>query len=201
MTQIQVNLAETYATYRSRIRSAARGLWVGALDYDQFYDDLWAITIPGGITAAWYEGAAECGILPSELTAEEKQAMGTFIWQQQQHIDSFATFIMDNSKARGGKLSHVMGRVETWANRYNEAKHLAMGMACGDQKLVWQLGPTKVHCGTCLKMNGKVKRASQWDRAGVRPQSPELECGGWRCLCTLNPTDAPMSMGPLPRMP
>lgn len=62
------------------------------------------------------------------------------------------------------------------------------------------------NCGSCSKLAGKVKRASQWRAAGLGPQSgpmhvlpnPALECGGYECKCSLMPTTEPMSKGRLP---
>lgn len=54
----------------------------------------------------------------------------------------------------------------------------------------WQYGDTE-HCTDCLALNDVVLTASEWRRIGIRPQSPDLECGGWRCKCRFVPTDEP----------
>ena len=57
------------------------------------------------------------------------------------------------------------------------------------------------NCSTCLRLDGKVKRASEWEAANLHPQSPpneKLLCRGWRCACVLEPTTEPLSRGPLP---
>lgn len=56
---------------------------------------------------------------------------------------------------------------------------------------VWRLGNTVRHCADCLRLNGQVHTADEWRRAGIRPQSPDLECGGWNCDCRLEVTDKP----------
>lgn len=188
------------ANYYNAIRSAVRGLWVGALDFDQFFQALES-AIRLGVPQAWYEGAKECGITPAELTPEERLAMQAAIWDEYNYIGGFASAIEAGSKGNGGKLGPLMTRAKLWVNRYKDITNRAKTMACGDQKLVWVLGKTEQHCSSCLKLTDKVKRASQWERAGIRPQHPDLECGGWRCDCSLEPTDAPMSMGPLPSIP
>ena len=58
-----------------------------------------------------------------------------------------------------------------------------------DPTYLWMLGPTKDHCSDCGGLAGQTKTASEWARAGIRPQSPDLECGGWNCLCQLVEVD------------
>jgi len=187
------------ANYRNGIRGTIRALWGGVWSYDQFYDGL-STAIDMGITTAWYEGAAECGIMPADLTPEEKAAMRQAIFHETNYITRLAADVEAGSKANGGKLAPLMARAETWINRYNDIVNRAKLMACEDQKLAWRLGPTRDHCVDCSRLNGRVKRASQWERYDIRPQSPLLACGGWRCLCMLEVTDEPSSKGPLPRL-
>ncbi len=87
-----------------------------------------------------------------------------------------------------------------WVNRYSEARNQARAMACADAKFAWRLGNTD-HCSTCLKMANKVKRASQWAKADVRPQHPSLACKGFKCQCEFRKTDDPLSRGRIPSMP
>ncbi len=98
-------------------------------------------------------------------------------------------------------LRAASSRLPMWINRYRDVVNTAKLMAGEDVKLVWRIGPTKEHCRSCSRLNGKVKRKSQWIASGIRPQSPQLECHGFNCLCTLNPTSEPASRGPLPRIP
>jgi hypothetical protein len=98
------------------------------------------------------------------------------------------------------RLRTASSRLPMWINRYTEVVNTAKTMACANQKLMWTLGPTE-HCSSCLKLEGKVKRGKFWQESGVLPQSRQLECGGFRCQCSLQPTDAPLSRGSLPRLP
>ena len=58
---------------------------------------------------------------------------------------------------------------------------------------VWRRGATKKPCRDCLALDGQVHTAAEWRSAGIEPQSPDLACGGWECLCKLFPTDLPSS--------
>lgn len=188
--------------YRSGIRSAIRGLWMAALDYNQFTEGMLSV-IHRGIPAAWYEGAAECGILPADLSPEEKTALRQAIFHEENYIGRLAIDIEAGSKANGGLLRPLMARGQVWVNRYEEVRQKAMVMACADLKTRWTLGAAE-HCSSCVKLSGKIKRNSYWRRVGILPRvpaAPYLECQGYNCQCTLEPTDEPLSKGPLPRLP
>ena len=100
----------------------------------------------------------------------------------------------------GGKLQKVFARIELWVNRWEDVYNQALLMGRENPKLKWVVGPTE-HCTTCLKLNGKVKRASTWEASGWRPQSRDLACGGWKCQCRLVPTTEPLTKGRLPTTP
>lgn len=188
--------------YRAAIRSAVRGLWTGEFDYEQFYDAM-LVAIRMHLPRAWHEGARQCGVLPGELTQEERKALEQATLYETQWINRFATAIEEGNKANGGKLTPLFRRAEVWIGRWQGVRSRAMAMACADRKLKWTLGAAE-HCSSCLKLNGKIKRASFWNERGILPRvhnAPYLECGGWRCQCTLVPTDEPASKGPLPNLP
>ena len=163
--------------------------------------------IHSGITTAWYEGAAACGISPADLSPEEKTALRQAIFHETNYIGRLAQVVEAGSKANSGKLGPLMALTPPWINRYQDIVNRAKVAACADKKLRWTLHgahPTKDPCSTCVRLDGKVKRASYWKRVGVQPQSPpnpSLECLGWLCGCSFAVTDEPLSRGPLPRLP
>lgn len=188
------------SNYRAVLRSAVRGLWSGAIDAAQF-DENMRLAISRYLTEAFAAGAKECGIRMDELTIDEQIALGDILTAETAFVAGFATDIETVSRANDGKLTPLFTRLEMWVNRYNDVKNRAKILTCKDVKLEWVYGDTQ-HCNTCLALHGKVKRASQWQASGIQPQSPPndmLECGGWRCQCTLQQTDKPVSKGPLPR--
>jgi len=190
-------------SYGTGIRSAVRGLWYGVFDYDQFFSSMMS-TIRAGLTRAWYDGAREMGILPSELSPEERLALEQAIQSEYSHLNDFASDIEAHSKANRVKIAPLLKRADLWINRWTDVNNQAKLMAGGDKKLKWVLGATEEHCKTCAAMHGKIKRASYWRDHGPHPQQPvndTIECKGWKCLCTLEPTDEPQSKGPLPRWP
>jgi hypothetical protein len=161
-------------------------------------------TIERGLTLAYHEGAQQCGIATDELTIDEIKDLRFNVLEQVNYLAGFADDIELNSKKNGGKLAPLLTRAQLWVNRYNSVRNQAQVSACKDKKLMWQLGATEQHCRTCFALNGKVKRASVWKRAGVRPQNapnPLLECEGWKCDCSYVTTDLPITRGPLPSLP
>lgn len=185
--------------YRLGIRAAFRGLWSGAFDFFDFYAAM-DTTIQRGFSQAWREGALRCGIDFDELSRDELNALRSEIVRETQFIDGVAGFIEANSRDNGGKLSVVMQRAELWIQAYDRVANRAQSMACKDQKLKWVLNPAE-HCSSCLKLEGKVKRASFWTERGVYPKAwDKLDCKQG-CKCDLVPTTEPLSRGPLPNLP
>lgn len=182
------------SSYQAGLRSALRGFWKGTLTQGQFTDAMES-AIQRGLTQAWIDGAKQCGVKQDELTDKELGALTEAIKSEFSHVGDLAGYVEEQEK-----LTTLFGRLNLWTNRYMDIQNRAKVMACADKKLEWRLGATEHHCKTCPKLHGKVKRGSQWQASGLRPQSPPnpcLECGGWRCLCSLQVTDKSVSRGSL----
>lgn len=175
----------TEATFRTGLRNAIRGLWQPTITRAQFESTVRSL-LSKELTNAWLEGAASCGIAEDELTGQEGRALLDFIKDQQGYLPDFAAYIVENNRKKDGKILDLFERGKLWLNRYGDARNRGMQMACSDQKLEWILGPTEQHCPDCSKYSGKVYRGSTW--GNIRPQSSNLSCHGFRCLCRLEPT-------------
>ena len=175
-----------------------RGLWSGAFTLADFAEQMEA-TIHRGLTAAWYAGAAECGITPEDLSEEEREELAYRIELENGFVEDFGLAIREADKAAGGLLRPLMSRAELWVNRWDAIETRAKAMACGNQKARWELGPTE-HCRDCAHMAGRVYRYSTWEKYGILPRSPLLECGGFRCQCELVDTDEPATRGRPPQL-
>ena len=189
------------ARYRQALRAQVRGLWTGVLSEGQFANGMFT-AVDGGLTRAWNAGLKDVGILPGEQTPEELAEMFRLILAEVGRIPGLSAHVSRNSKANGGKLFPLFDRVELWVNRMLDIRNRAKVMAGANKKLQWRIDPAKDNCSTCLKLNNKVKRASAWEKSGIKPQNPpnpDLECEGWRCGCSWHVTDLPLSKGPLPR--
>ena len=200
---MNLSLNDAYGEYLRSLRAVARGLWKGILSWDQAYDAMY-IAVRNGITRGWYEGLKEAGIQPSEMSPAEDLALKQMVFSEINRIGNFLDWCTTHSEANGWKWASCDARAKMWALRARDARNSALTMARTDPKLIWRLGHTEKHCGTCSKLNGKVKRASYWTKLDLRPQNPPnplLECGGYNCGCRLDPTDEPLSKGTLGNLP
>lgn len=145
----------------------------------------------------------ECGVRPDERTPEEDTRLRGFLNNQMSFTFNLAEFVEANTQAEGGLLRTSLKRLPPWVNRYNEVKAIATMMACADTKYLWVLGFAE-HCKTCLKLAGRVMRASRWAELDVHPQDTrpgKLACRGFKCKCRFVETDKRATPGRLPRLP
>jgi len=188
------------------IRASIRGLWSGKIDQFSFIDSM-VVTLDRNLRRAWDEGLAQAGIAPGEMSDAEQDALMALINGQFQYLPPFSQVIVNSSKANGGKLGPLLQRGELWLGRYDEAVVRAKTMASGNKKMRWTLHGhhvTKKPCSSCLRLNGKVKRANFWHEKGILPRVAGcwwLICKGYRCGCDLIETNEPLSKGPLPSLP
>jgi len=182
-------IIKTVAYYRRALRRAVLDFYRAEIDAFEFIGDMIRL-IKEQFTRAWNEGAREVGKEPKDMTEEDAELLQERIDQEQEFILGYASDIETAAAART-PIAPLYNRVELWVNRYNEVKAEAMIHFGKRVKLEWQLGETEDHCATCLKLNGTVAFAFEWEQSGVRPQSapnPVLECGGWNCDCRLEVT-------------
>jgi hypothetical protein len=197
------------ATYRRSLREPVRALWSGVFDRGQFNATMLS-AIDIGLRQAWDQGARTVGIAPDEKTFDDFLNLEEAIIKERSFISSLQAYIEANRRElqpRGevrASLARVYSRVELWVKRWLDVFNQGALSGTIDPKLLWTYDPRKENCTTCAKLNGKVKRKSVWQTAGVRPQNAPnrmLDCEGWECGCTLTPTDLPASKGRLPKLP
>ena len=186
-------------SYRRAIRSNVRALWKSFWTVSEFNNAMQS-TILRGLEQAWDEGARECGIGPGERSQEEQAELIGFVNSALTFVEQFGGSVEAGSQAAGEKLAPHMQRAEIWVNRYNEVRAQAKVTSCADRKFTWKLGRTEEHCVDCLNLDGRTHRGSIWSKHRIRPQSRRLSCGGWRCDCTLNQTDAKANPGRPPNL-
>ena len=180
---------KTLEAYKRQLWGAVLDLYRGEIGVSEF-EDRWAGSIEEQLNRAWREGARDVEIDPKEFEEEDTAEIEAIIVNEFGYVSGLAAEVVQAAKDESG-FEGFRSRVDTWANRYNDIVNRARVWFGGRQKLEWIYGDTE-HCATCLALNGIVAWASEWELADVRPQSPEnimLECGGWKCQCTLSPTD------------
>ena len=185
---------KTEDAYYRQIWNRTLELYRGEIDAGDFVGAM-AEIIQEQLTKAFREALRDNELDP-DLVNEDgegfKDELEDMILNEFDFVDGFAADIQQAAKDDAG-FEQFQTRAGMWANRYNDAYNQAQ-VIIGEQygiNLEWVYGEAE-HCETCLSLNGIVARASVWDELGVKPQQPPndiLECGGWNCKCSLQPTD------------
>lgn len=174
-------------------------LWSACLDYFRTGDlsgflDVFIEEIRNQLTRAFNQGARDVGVDPNEFTQVDLDHLESWISSEYNYVLNLAQAIQD-LRTTNATLDEfrtaIRWRISLWANRFNEVVNEARVYFGGRVRLVWQLGPSEEHCVTCSALDGIVAFAEEWDQSRVRPQHPpndHLECGGWRCACSLQMT-------------
>lgn len=140
--------------------------------------------------AVYIASLEDCGVPEEDMTGEDDDAISGWVTDQKGYVSDFAQAVID---ARGDDLAAeaVRGRVDTWAASARALATLACMSAKQNQAVTWKYGETEAHCSTCASLNGKRHRMSWFIERDYIPQQPgaAMECGGWRCLCTLTDSE------------
>ena len=183
------------ADYMDRtISGLVRDLYDGDISKSDFEDSMSEL-IEKQFKRAFNEAMKENG---SEWTDAIDAKYQERVTNQYQYIEKFADDILAGKDAETG-YGQFTSRAELWANQYdstvNEAKLIT---GAKDDRYKWVMGATEEHCTTCASLDGVVATAEQWEASGFHPQQPPndaLTCGGWRCDCSLELTDEPVTEG------
>jgi len=195
-----------------------RQLWSYSLEFfrgeisDGEFEQSFIAAIENQLTRAWNEGADEVGVSIEDMTEEDLGILQGLITDEIGYLTGLgvdiidakdATVGMDEKEALDAFRTSFRSRIDIWASKYDEMVNKSKIHFGGKTRLVWRLGATEEHCETCQALNGIVAFASEWDSSGVTPGesgSSVLACGGWRCDCSLEPTDARRSPDALSRI-
>lgn len=129
----------------------------------------------------------------AQLTPEEWQLINENIQLGHDSVYSFADDIANGRytlSEEKPKPASLVERAILWAGTALGLYHLGMMFREDDPYLQFVMGPTE-HCRDCLRLSGQVHRASAWRNSPLGPQSPNLECRGHRCQCSLVPAEGP----------
>lgn len=194
-TYITNGAYKTEATYQRQAWRSIRELYNSEIDEFAFIDDFVGY-IDNQFGRAWRAGARDVGINPNQFTDDDQSAFNAIVLAEREFILSLAEDIV-NARMNNASIEQFRQRADMWANRYNDVVNQARVHFGGRQYLEWVVGPTE-HCETCATLNGIVATADEWAASGWRPQGRELECGGWRCQCSLVLTDKAPTEGGIP---
>jgi hypothetical protein len=191
--------ASSEDTYRRSLSENVRALWkghMGLYEFVQAYDS----AVTRGLTRAAYEGIAEFGLSPTDMTDEERSKLRSIINKELTYVWSFGQKIVVSQQVSGGKLSPLLDRVSLWVNRYVEVYELFKSFAAKDKKLKWIVNPQKEHCVDCLRLEGRIYRGSIWAKYEISPRSFNLNCSGLKCGCSFVATNDKVTPGRPPKL-
>lgn len=116
-------------------------------------------------------------------------ASGRYSEQTQEGPDGVTEVIQ--TAATG--IALLTARMTLWSVSLAGVYAIAQLYREGSRKYMWRLGGTIEHCSDCARLDGQVHSQFVWRLSPWRPQGRNLECGGWRCDCSLIevPDDTP----------
>ncbi len=193
---------KTLGYFQSTLERLVKTLYGGLIDEMQFVT-IAGDLLEGQLREAWREGMWANGLeMGMYMTPELNTMLYDIINGEKSHLVDFGDAILE-ARAAGTPVDGLLTRADLWTARYQDVVNQAtLVTAEPKDKLEWIYGDT-VHCSTCEALNGIVATAAEWAESGLHPQQPEnplLECGGWRCQCTLEPTDKRHTRGALDRL-
>ena len=181
---------KTYDYFLARIEGLVRGVYSGNVAGD--FIDIFANLISGQLrdayTRAWID-EGNTGALPDYLEASYQETVA----KQYSFVDQFYRAIVD-ARVDKTSIEPLLSRAQLWAQRWTESYNEAVRLITldGGDNMIWELGATEQHCPECAFLNGKIMSAKEWNLIGIKPQNApnkKLTCGGWKCDCSLSPTD------------
>jgi len=182
---------KSYDYYLANIQGLVNGVYSNYIG-GEFIDSM-ANLISGQLLDAYQQAIADQGFTDFFLPDYLQESLDALILSQYNYVDQFFRDIVD-ARIDGTPVAPLLARAELWAQRwkeaYNEATRLMTIKNGGN--LEWQEGDTEDKCSTCLALDGIVAWASEWSALNVKPQNApnnKIECGGWKCGCSLTPTD------------
>lgn len=182
---------KTYDYFLQTVERLVQSVYRGDLGGE--FIDVMASLIQGQLTQAYtqaWSDEGEGGDLPSYLST----SLEDMILNQYDFVDQYFRDIV-TARLDETPIDPLLARAALWANRYNEAYNEALLLIRAEmgENLEWVYGDDiQEHCPECEALNGIVARASEWQSLNVHPQgapNDKISCGGWRCGCTLLPTD------------
>jgi len=193
---------KSYEWYDQHMHDYAGQLYRGKIDDSAFLDKM-IYAIGEQLKRAWNEGMVENGLDPNQdKTPEMDDRIQQLIDEEYNHVTDLIDFINQQKEVQAG-MNAIDTRIDMWVNRYADVVNISKLETAGEKdKLEWVYGDTE-HCDVCAALNGIVATSKEWQESGFHPQQPPndlLSCGGWRCQCTLQPTDKRKTPGALSKL-
>lgn len=196
----RIEAVKTIGAYRRSLWASTRDFYNQKLDAGEYLDKVIA-SIETQMRKAWYEGMRNVGLDPTkDMLPEFETQLQSIVNSEFDHVLQLAQDV-EAARVAGNPVEPFRTRVDMWVNRYSDVVNQSMLEAKPEQRYRWIYGDTQ-HCGTCAMLHGTVATGTMWRASGFHPQQPpnaQLECGGWRCQCRFEATDAPITEGGIPQ--
>ena len=207
--RLEKALGYTPELYRLYIEHGVGRFMAGQIDAD-YFKKVTRSTIDHGLEGAWVDGMEHNGLVfPDDMTDEWSMTLAEMIQKEMGFLDGFVHAMQQGQervKAGGSynkELEQAMHRGELWARRYNDIRQRAIRITAASAKarklasrrkairMAWRMGTTEKHCVNCKALHGIVAFQYEWEQSGYFPRVPneKLECKGFYCDCTCEPTD------------
>ena len=177
--------------YDRELRRMIKNYYNGYLS-DLDFIGVFSSLVEGQMYRAYLEGLMSTDFDINNMTGAMYAEIDEIRRSEENYILDFIQQIKD-AKEAGTGFEQFNSRADVWVNRYFDVQNRGTIAGAKNRQinLLWKLGATEQHCTTCASMHNKVMSADDWSVSGIAPQQPpnaNLECGGWRCDCSLSPT-------------
>lgn len=212
---VQRQVEDELDQYQQELTDLSDQLQAGDIDDDEFQSRLEALTVAIILLAFLRGSQIEDDVMAeSALAALENGGTSAVVidWDAipAEAVEDLQGEIDVSTEAGAGLGAAIMAgqyedKAASLASRLAMWATTALGMyglgqlfrGDSDPNLIWSFGATIEHCKTCQTLNGQVHKSSEWKafyaRTSLRPQSRNLECGGFHCHCGLYETSEPVS--------
>lgn len=139
---------------------------------------------------AYFSGLQEGGVAPDEMDETDAQNIVQLNLTQQDYVKAFSDDVRTAAKVGTAEAKNaILRRIELWTASIAAAGQAGLNSAKANEVVTWHLGATEEHCTTCNKLDGQKHRRKWFVDKNYLPRTPgaAMDCGGWRCLCTLEP--------------
>lgn len=143
--------------------------------------------VKNAVEDAYLEVLKDNGIPPEEMDIEDAQNIDQLNLTQQDYVTAFVRAIREAKGDRAAQRDILNNRVDLWTASIAAIGDIALASIKRNEMVTWHLGATEEHCTTCAKLDGQTHRRKWFSDRDYYPRKPgaAMDCGGWRCLCTL----------------
>ncbi len=144
---------------------------------------------------AFLAGVEDAGLKGYELTESDNKWLREYADEQRRYIEKVAEVLYADEKLTEDEIK---GKPEMWWNKSVYRAYLeGMTRGSADPLMRWTLGIAE-HCDSCKELSGQRRKLSVWV-SSITPKSSKLDCGGYRCACSLKSVKGWETKKPLPR--